>query len=269
MKEFDGKYALITGAAGGIGSALARQLANLGCHLILVDIQKEGLEKLKVQLEAKSESKNIRTIVIDLSKQEEIEQLITTVDRIDILINNAGIAFGKSFTAINSNDINRLLAINLQATLQLTHGLLPLLQQNKGAHIVSIASGAGLLGPGGMVAYATSKHGLVGFSEALRVELKSKNIGVSVICPAFVKTNLITNSTSENNKKLDEMIQKEGITPNKVARVVIKSIRKNKGRVVIGSLTKGALITRFFFPRLAERLNYMNYKKLKKEDIIR
>lgn len=271
MKNLKGKYCLITGAAGGIGSALAKQLLHLECNLLLVDIDRKGLEKLKSDLTSINPNVELTTHLIDLSEDKEIESLIQSINHLDILFNNAGIAYGASFSAIDRKKIGKLININLLAAMKLTHGLLPVLSKNKEAHIVNIASGAGLLGPGGMVAYATSKHGLVGFTESLRVELKDSNIGVSVICPAFVKTSLIINSnerSSEQLEKLDKIIQEKGVTPEKVATKAISAIKRNKGRIVIGSMTKSALITRFFFPSLAEKLNYRNYQKMKKDGTI-
>jgi len=270
MKNLKDKYVLITGAAGGIGSVLAKQLLQKGCHLILVDLQEEKLNQLQSELESSNENASIEVFVIDLTKEFELEQLVQSITHLDILINNAGIVYGESFNSSEWALINKTLSVNLLATMKLTHLLLPLLMKNKESHITNMASGAGLLGPGGMVAYGASKHGLVGFSEALRAELKEYNIGVSVICPPFVKTGLITNNQSSKNakdlerlNKLDALVQKDGITPEKVASSTIKAIQRNRAIVKIGALVKGALIIKFFFPRLVGKMNHKNYLKMK------
>jgi len=276
MKNIQGKYVLITGAAGGIGSVLAHQLQEQGCDLLLVDLNLEKLEQLKSKLENNNQNTKVKLFAADLTKEDEIEKLVQSITRLDVLINNAGIVYGESFVSSNWLNIEKTLSINLMATMKLTHLLLPILIKNKESHIVNMASGAGLLGPGGMVAYGASKHGLVGFSEALRSELKEHNIGVSVICPPFVKTSLITNTQISKDieevkrlEKLDALVQKEGISPEKVSQLTIKAIRRNKARVKIGGLIKGALLLKFLFPKLVDKMNHKNYLKMKKEGQIK
>lgn len=276
MKNLQGKYVMITGAVGGIGNVLAKQLTQKGCKLLLVDLHSNKLTQLKTSLETSHPTASIEVFAADLTREEEVEKLVKSISQLDILINNAGIVFGESFATSDWNKVSKTISVNLIATMQLTHKLLPLLQKNKEGHIVNMASGAGLLGPGGMVAYGASKHGLVGLSEALRAELKDDNIGVSVICPPFVKTNLIKNipkgaSTEETErlKKLDTLVQKEGITPEKVTELTIHAILKNKALIKIGGLIKGAMVLKFFFPRIVEKMNYKNYIKMKKEGQIK
>lgn len=270
MKSLRDKYVLVTGAAGGIGSVLSEQLLQQGCNLVLVDIAESKLNELKSKLTQKYQANSIEVFACDLTNSMDLEKLAQSILHLDILINNAGIVYGESFSLSKWSNIKRTLSLNLEATMQLTHLFLPLLKKNKESHIVNMSSGAGLLGPGGMAAYGASKHGLVGLSEALRAELKEYNVGVSVICPPFVKTGLITNNKTSTNpeeitrlNELDALVQKEGITPEKVALETIMAIKKNKAIVKIGNLIRGVMVLKFFFPNLVGRMNHKNYLKMK------
>lgn len=275
MKELKGKYALVTGAAGGIGAILCQMLARKGAHLILVDLHQDALEQLSHSLSQQYPSLHVKTFSLDLTDYPAVKEMVNNISQLDILINNAGVAFGGSFEKMNYNEIDKTLTVNLLATIHLTHTLIPLLKKNSSGNILNVASGAGLVSPGGMVAYGASKFGLVGFSEALHSELKEDKITVSVVCPGFVKTDLINNSANKENSKnndlapLNAMVQKEGDTPEKVAQAVIRAIEKNKTMIKVGALTKGGHLIKRFFPSLANYLNAKNYQKLKKEGTIK
>jgi short-subunit dehydrogenase len=275
MKELRGKYALVTGAAGGIGTVLCQLLARKGAHLVLVDLHQESLEQLKVALLQQYPSIQVKTFSLDLTDYTAVKEMASSITHLDILINNAGVAFGGSFDKMNYELMYKTLTVNLLSTIHLTHTFMSLLKKNSSSNIVNVASGAGLVGPGGMVAYGASKFGLVGFSEALHAELKEDKITVSVVCPGFVKTDLINNSASKGSGKnsdlapLNAMVQKEGDTPEKVAQAVIRAIEKNKTMIKVGMLTKGGHLIKRFLPSLANYLNAKNYQKLKKEGTIK
>jgi short-subunit dehydrogenase len=273
MKNLQGKYVLVTGAAGGIGAVLCKLLAGKGAHLILVDLHKAGLEKLESTLKQQNASIKVKFFCIDLTDYDAVKEMVTSITQLDVLINNAGIAFGGSFENTTHKNIDKTLNVNLLSAIHLTHTLITLLKNNVNSNIVNVASGAGLVAPGGMVAYGVSKFGLVGFSEALHAELKEDNITVSAVCPGFVKTPLITNSkpkeSTEDLTQLNAMVQKEGDTPEKVAKAIIKAVEKNKTLVKVGTLTKGGHLIKRFFPSLANYLNAKNYQKLKKAGTIK
>ncbi len=274
MKNLKGKHALVTGAAGGIGKSICNLLAQKGVHLILVDLHRASLAQLNLSLIQQYPSLQVKVFSLDLTDYTAVKEMSSSIPHLDILINNAGVAFGGSFEKMNYEYIDKMLTVNLLSTIHLTHTLIPVLKKNRSSNIVNVASGAGLVGPGGMAAYGASKFGLVGFSEALRAELKEDKITVSVVCPGFVQTDLINNSASEemSNKDhlapLNAMVQKEGDTPEKVALAIIQAIEKNKTMIKVGLLTKGGHLIKRFFPSLANYLNAKNYQKLKKEGTI-
>ena len=281
--DLAGKRVLVTGAAGGIGALLARRLLlDEGCELILVDRDTEGLEKLWASLEeAKGVGCKVEIHNVDLASRASIDRLVETLaDReVDVLINNAGLAPGASFDSMRLEDVQRVLAVNLDAVVHLTHRLLPRLLERGRAHIVNVASAAGLAAPGGLAAYATSKFGVVGFSEALRAELHDRGVGVSVVCPAFVKTDIIKKSRlspggdpraeAERIERLNRFVKRKAIAPERVARVIVGAIKRNRARVVLGGPYRLLLGLRFFFPGLVDRINRRNYDRLKKKGLLR
>jgi NAD(P)-dependent dehydrogenase (short-subunit alcohol dehydrogenase family) len=185
MKNIRGKYALVTGAASGIGRAIAIALARHGAHLFVVDIDKQGLaETANV---ARSQNVQAVTCVADLSRLGEIEQVVDflpgTFPALDILVNNAVIAFYGPTEQMTERQWERLLAVNLYAPIRFTRMLLPVLLDRSGAHILNVCSIAGLVAMPRLAAYQTSKFALVGFSESLRVEYGPRGLGVTALCP--------------------------------------------------------------------------------------
>ncbi len=277
LKNFRDKTVLITGAAGGIGQKLARSFLDEGASLILVDQNEEGLLKLEKDLDGGS---RVRVYVMDLTDPAELGRLVEELDGmpLHILINNAGLAPGGSFEEMELDQIRKVLRVNLEAAVSITHKLLPILKANAPSHVVNVASAAGLFAPGGMVAYAASKFGMVGFSEALRAELRSARVGVSAVCPAFVDTDIVLNSFDQGDDlspeekqrmyRLDEMVKSGAMAPDKVVRAVIKVIKRDQAQVVLGAPYRLAIVLRFFFPGLMGRLNRRNFEKLKSKGLV-
>ena len=276
--KLQGKRVLLTGAAGGIGTLLAKRLLAEGCHLLLVDRDEDGLSRLAHDL---SQPERVECQPVDLTESTQIERLIESLrdSPLHVLINNAGLAPGVSFAQMDLADVQRVMTVNLESVIQLTHGLLPNLLRADKAQIINMASASGLAAPGGMVAYAASKFGLVGFSEALRAELHSQGVGVSVICPAFVKTDIVHNSRTEDAgakageqerlERLDRYVRGHGITPEKVVRATMRAIRRNQAQVVLGAPYRLAIGLRFFFPGLVGWINRRNYEKMKTKGLLR
>jgi len=283
LKSLQEKTVLLTGAAGGIGSLLAKKLfLKEGAPLLLVDMNMAKLKELKAELEnqmvSSTNSKkgpSIHLFEADLTQEDSFNQLCEalTPHKVDVLINNAGIVYIGSFKEMDFLDFDRVLNINLKAAIRLTHYCLPELIQNKG-FIANVASGAGLSPIPGLCAYSTSKFGLVGFSEGLRAELRG-SVGVSTICPAFVKTGIMKNSLissqlpqeeqEDRQKKFDQLAQGTGADPEKIADIIIKSIKKDKGLVSLGFATHLMYTLRKFFPRFLDRLNASIYRNMVKK----
>lgn len=270
MKELQGKYVLITGAAGGIGRSVAELFAKNKVNLILTDINEDQLQEVTDNLLKTYKNISIDSHVLDITSEFEVRSFAGKIKSLDMLINNAGVAFGGSFEKSGLDELIKTVEVNLLGTMILTHALIPKLKKSRG-QIVNVASGAGLVGTSGMVAYSSSKFGLVGFTEALRGELKDENIGVSVVCPAFVKTDLIANSLIDKDRqvdKLESMVEKEGVTPEVVALAILKAVKTNKAIIKVGTLTKAGSLIKRISPALARVINVANYRKLKNNEII-
>jgi len=287
LKSLQGKTVLLTGAAGGIGSLLAEKLfLKEGALLLLVDINMEKLKEMKAGLEGRTSAsagsqmgQSIHLFEADLTHEDSFNQLCEELSphKIDVLINNAGIVYTGSFKEMDFNDFDQVININLKAAIRLTHYCLPELIQNKG-FIVNVASGAGLAPIPGLCAYSTSKFGLVGFSEGLRAELKG-TVGVSTICPAFVKTDIMKNrlvsgqqaleEKTEQQDKFDQLAHTTGADPGKIADIIIKSVKKRKGLVPLGFATHLMYTLRKFFPRFLDRLNASIYRDMVKKKYLK
>lgn len=280
IKSLTGKMVLLTGAAGGIGSALAKKLFfQEGASLLLVDKNVEKLKELRKEFtdnqlsetDRRAESE-VHIFKADLSSSASLEQLCEAIGKfeVDILINNVGIMYAGPFKDMDLDDFAQVLNVNLMSIVHLTHSVLPKIIARKG-FIVNVSSGAGLSPFPGLNAYTTSKFGLVGFSEGLRSELDGL-VGVSTICPAFVATDIAKSSLLssrlgskqqiEKRDRLDQMIRQLGMDPSRVADIIIKSIKKGRGLVSMNLVTRFMYTLRILLPSLQDRLNASFYRRM-------
>ncbi len=267
MKSIRGKQALITGAASGIGKALALALAREGADLFLLDVDEAGLAEVVAEVAALK----VRALghTCDLTDPLAISAAVADVlarwGHVDILINNAGVAFYGPTHKMTAEQWDWLLAINLHAPIQLTRELLPVLMERPEAHVLNVCSIAGLVAGGRFAAYHVSKFGLVGFSEALRAEYGRKGIGVTALCPGPVRTKLYQSAQSGkgSSKPVPEPPRWICTTETKVAEKAIKAIRKNHRLVLLTPLAHLLYQTKRFAPWLLDLLNQMGRKKKK------
>lgn len=213
---------VITGASGGIGQALAHNLARRGNILYLMGRNAEQLEKLALNLPGE----HIQ-IVADLNspsdRKHAIDSLKEHAGEIDMLINNAGISCFKFFADMKKDDIQNLLMTNLLSPVLLTHELLPFLN-SKRAKIVNIGSTFGAIGYPGFSVYGASKFGLRGFSESLSRELSDSHIDVQYIAPRATYTSSNTDKVTEMNQQLGNRMD----DPDVVAEWICEAIASNR-----------------------------------------
>ncbi len=240
---FAGGTAVITGAAGGIGSALASQLAIRGSHLALVDKNEFGLAQLRDEIGSHAPHARITTHHLDLSQSDAAERLRTEVidahQNPTLIINNAGVALGGMFEQVSMADVDWLLSINLRGTLAVTSAFLPHLQQ--GAHITNVSSLFGLVAPVGNATYAASKFAVRGFSIALREELKPRGISVTSVHPGGVRTSIALSSrrgpgVSDEQWAWGQAEASRLLTrdPQAAAASILKAIYRRRPRDLIG-----------------------------------
>lgn len=255
MRKLQGKRALITGAAGGIGRALALKLAAEKTDLYLLDINREGLEQLAEK--ARLEGVDVQTRLCDVTQQADIEAAVQyALDQwagVDLLINNAGVTQHSFLNMVSDDDWQWMQRINLEAPILFTRRLLPSLLSRVEAHVVNMSSVLGLVGMPKVNAYCTSKFALVGFSESLRSEYGRWGLGVTAMCPGFVRTSLFSNGLPD---QLTGTTKAPPLwlctTPERVAKATVKAIRKNRSKVVMEPFARTLYASKKYLPSVMD-----------------
>ncbi len=253
--NFDHKTVWITGASSGIGEALSREFARLGADIVLSSRNREKLEQLAGELSAEFNI-DADVITLDLGDNSSVLKAVETFknrhSRIDILINNAGIS-QRSLLIETPVEIDRkVFEINFFGTITLTKGILPMMIDAGGGHLVVMSSVVGKFGITLRSAYSASKHALHGFFETLRCELTDRNIRVTIICPGRIRTNVSLNAITGDGSQYNKMDegQAKGLSPDIFARRVIKAIKRNRKEVATGGKEILMIYIRRFLPWL-------------------
>ncbi|WP_066015918.1 SDR family NAD(P)-dependent oxidoreductase [Endozoicomonas atrinae] len=241
MKIKKGHVAVITGAGGGLGRALAEQLAGRGCHLALIDINPQALEETRAKVQ--QPGIDVLLFTTDIGNREQMEQMASAViekfGTINLLINNAGITIQKSVATHSLTDWERMININLWGTIYGCHFFMDALRTAKHAHIVNLSSMAAYTGLPNQGSYCATKAGVRGLSETLWSELKDDGVGVTSVHPGCIKTEMIQATLKESDniavaKRNYKMAQKMGVTADFAANEIIEAVEKNKVRLRIG-----------------------------------
>jgi short-subunit dehydrogenase len=272
MKIIRGKKALVTGAASGIGRAIANALAKEGADLYLVDIDETNLRA--TAREAESCGITVANYVVDLSEPAAItafvNSLLSSASRLDILVNNAGVSYYGRTESMTAEQWSRLLAVNLLAPIQLVRELLPLLAAQDEAHILNVCSLLGLVPARKVTAYQVSKFGLVGFTAALRVEYARPSFGVTALCPGFVRTRMLENhATGTPEQPRHQFPAWICTSADNVAMNAIRAIRSNKGLVVLTPLARLWWWLTRLSPELADWIAREGWRRKGRIDIAR
>lgn len=224
------KRAIITGAASGIGRALALELARQSVHVCLVD---QDAEKLQASATAcRQYPVLVEQCAVDLTDPAAParvhQHLLSTFGGVDLLINNAGVGYYGSFASMSREQIDSLLNINLTGALRLTNTLLPLLLQHERAQVLNVGSVYAMFPTRRSAAYHASKYGLLGFSLALRAEYSRYGLGVSCLCPGFVRTDLFENMLLPEKQKRPSPPAWLTISPERAAKRAVKAMQRNE-----------------------------------------
>ena len=248
MTEIRGSAAAVTGAASGIGRALALELAARGCDLALADRDEAGLQAVAGEI-AKTSPRKITTHRLDVGEPGEITDFAQAATAahpaLNIVINNAGVALLGQFTEIDQAQMDWLFNINFWGVVHATRAFLPHLERQREAHIVNLSSLFGIIAPPGQTAYCAAKFAVRGFSESLRHELAvaGSPVKLSVVHPGGVSTNIVRNSrtgvgVTDNARRAQSIDRFDAIartTPAKAALRIIEGIEKNAPRILIGN----------------------------------
>ena len=193
MRDITGKVAFITGGASGMGLAMARSFAAAGMKVAIADVEQTALDRVKAEFDASNAE--VITLRVDVTDRAAMEAAADATeaafDKVHVLVNNAGVAVGGSLDQMSYEDWDWVMGVNLDGVV---NGLQAFLQRIKahgeGGHVVNTASLAGHFAIPGLGIYTATKYAVVGISETLRADLKQHNIGVSVLCPGVVNTNI-------------------------------------------------------------------------------
>ena len=242
------KKVLLTGASGGVGAELAKQLAAKGAVLALVGRNEQKLEKIKDHL---TQSGSLAIIVkADINETGSAEKIIQQVEKalggLDIIICNAGVLDFVTLENQSESSIDNIIQTNVNALIKLSRAALKRFKPNKQGHFVMIGSVLGSLAFPHFATYCASKYAVHGFSQALRRELVDTNIGVTYIAPRGIKTAM----TDGNTGAMFEATGSKLDTPEKVANVTVRAIEKEKQEVFIGQPQSFFAWLNGFAPRL-------------------
>jgi short-subunit dehydrogenase len=236
-KRFPKKRIIITGSGSGIGLKLALEFARMNWRIAIAEINKERAEDAS-RLVRKEGGKPL-VIQCDVTKPGDFKKVLKKVEQewggVDILVNNAGVAAGGAFEEIPLDKWEWIMAINQKSIIYGCCTFIPLFKKQKSGYIVNVASNAGIASLPLMGSYNMTKAAAISISETLKNELSPFNIGVSVVCPTFVNTNLFVDPTAvdERTQKLvDTFFANTAVSSEKIARHVVRSIRKNRLYVI-------------------------------------
>jgi NAD(P)-dependent dehydrogenase (short-subunit alcohol dehydrogenase family) len=238
VKNLSGKTALVTGAASGIGRATALEFARRGANLALCDLDEEGLAKTANDARALGVESLVQRV--DVAEPNEMERFAAavheSVEAVDILMNNAGVAIGGPFCATSIRDWDWIIGINLKGVVHGCHYFIPrMLQRGLGGHVVNVSSAAGYSAVSMLAAYNATKFGVLGLTEALWDELHPQGISVTAICPGIIDTPITRNARlvgeMDKPEAREEMVsgyQRRGYGPERVARNILKAMQRDR-----------------------------------------
>jgi NAD(P)-dependent dehydrogenase (short-subunit alcohol dehydrogenase family) len=267
MKTIRGKRALVTGAASGIGRAISLALAREGADLYLLDVDDENLAR--VVAEAGQYGTRVVGGHCDLARPDSIKAAVRALlqgwGHLDILVNNAGVSYHGKTELMSVGQWDWVLGVNLLAPIQLTRELLPTLLAREEAHIVNVCSVLGLVAIPRFTAYQTTKFGLVGFSESLRAEYTCRGLGVTALCPGFVRTNIFQAMVDgRKGKSMRPAPAWMYTSPERVAARVIKAIHRNQGLVPVTRLARFLWLVKRLTPGLWDFVSRARNKKIRR-----
>ena len=227
MQSLEDRHALVTGGATGIGLAITKSLVSAGAR---VTIASRNIERVNA---VAAELAGVSGVALDVTNANDIKAVFEQLEAVDILVNNAGIAFAAPFQKMSLDQWSGVMAVNLTGVFLCTQAVLASMCERDRGRIINIASTAGLQGAPYISAYAASKHGLVGMTRSLGLELAATGITANCVCPGFTDTDMVTdainNITSKTGRSeaeaLAELVkhnpQQRLITPEEVANTVL------------------------------------------------
>ncbi len=260
MKELEGRTAFITGGASGIGLSMARSFGRVGMNIVLADIDPEAIETALADLhERQIKAIGVECDVVSRSSmQAAAEKAVAEFGKVHIVCNNAGVGAGGPIEEVRPSDWDWVIDVNLKGVVIGTEVFTPIMrEQGEGGHFVNTASMAGMISPPGMEPYNATKFAVVAMSEGWRGQLEPLDIGVSVLCPGFVKTRIHESARARQAEYGEAVDEKEGassgaaefilngLDPDRVGERVLEAVRANELYIFTHPDTRPAVEARF------------------------
>lgn len=268
MKILSGKLALVTGAASGIGEATAKALAKEGARLVLCDVDEANLDRVARELGEHC----VLSKRVDVASREGMkafaDEIHAKFSALDILVNNAGVGLAGGLLDTSLEDWDWVLGVNLFGTIHGCHYFVPAMVEamrhgdtRKGRaqarQIVNVSSVLGFYGVKNVIGYVTSKFGVFGLSESLRAELAPFGIGVSTVCPAIIRTNIISKTrmrtkgdAAATQKRVASIYDRRNFPPERVANAIVSAIRNDHAVVPVAPEAWGLYALKRLVPSL-------------------
>ena len=252
MFDLTGMTALVTGASGGIGSAICQALAAQGARLAVSGSNVDKLEAFRASLGGDHVA-----VPCDLGDKDSVEALVPAalekLGQIDILVNNAGYGLSGPFTKYSAEAHIEMMRVNMEVPVALTAALLPMLTKNAPAYILNVASSAAYQAVPGLTAYAASKSFVLSFSRGLRHELKNSRVSVTAVSPGSTDTNFA--NRADVGVKALKTAEKVNMTPEAVAAIAVTALFNKKPEVITGFVNQlGAFLVWLLPKKLAESI---------------
>lgn len=258
VREYKGRVAVVTGAANGLGRALAKELGNRNCHLALVDIDSSALMRARQELARPGSV--VTCHCADVGSEQNLErvagEVVNAHGTVHLLVNNAAISASASFLNTNAADFERIIRVNVFGVVYGCRVFLPILQKHAEGHILNVSSCFAWLGYPRKTAYASSKGAVRAFSESLRWEVAERGVGVTVLYPGPLHTTLVRSGVFDSAEQLqreEKFLQKRGLSLERVAQRSLDRLVTNPSRIVIGADYRLLDLLSRLSPRLASR----------------
>jgi len=247
VRGLTGKNVVITGASSGIGRATALEMARRGARVVAAARRARALEELRREI-----GTACTTIVADVTRAEDCKRIIETAGQVDVLVNNAGFAIFGTIAETDPDHMRDMMDTNYMGAVRCTQAVLPQMLERRSGAIVNVGSIAGIMGYAGMGGYCASKFALVGFTEALRDEVKARGVRVALVCPGTTETEFFTRAERKRMPAASRLIP--GLSPERVARAICEAAEDGRYRRILPAAAALYMRLKEISPRLAHLL---------------
>ncbi|MCV7259713.1 SDR family NAD(P)-dependent oxidoreductase [Mycobacterium shimoidei] len=258
--SFTGKQAIVTGAGSGIGAALCRALVAAGADVVCTDIDAAAATRTAAALKGPGSARSARLDVTDpAAVQAAVDDVVARTGRLDLMFNNAGIAWGGDTELLTLEQWNAIIDVNIRGVVHGVTAAYPVMLAQGHGHIVNTASMAGLTAAGQITSYVMTKHAVVGLSLALRSEAVSRGVGVLAVCPAAVETPILDKGAVGGFVGRDYYLRGQGMKtaydPDRLARDTLRAIERNRALLVVPKRAHASWLFARLAPGLLQRLS--------------